>query len=284
MKIIISFATIPSRIASIESVIQSLLAQSVTPDEIHIQIPEFCIRDNSAYTIPDFIYQYEKVKIQSHNVDYGSANKWIYPIQYLQSDEKSILLIVDDDCYYQSDYIEAILNKIKQNDATAYCFTGGILPRQPQILEAFGVDKLPQKNTLTIVEDNQSELTVDTMQGFSMYYLNPKWFKSFDFSILTNAPLIKFSDDIIISGLLEYLKIQRVQLAPFRIPKVLRQANINPIHGGGKLLRMTILSVFFLKENLGIWQDVSCKFPEKEATYISMLKKVKRKLKNIFSQ
>ena len=119
------------------------------------------------------------------------------------------------------------------------------------------------------------DLNVDTVQGFSMFSLRPYWFRDFDFSILEES-VRSFNDDILISGLLEYLQIDRIQIGPYQLPQVLHQAEINPIHGDGRLVVGSMKALEYLQARLPIWEDVRVEYPEKSG----LLRRVMRKIKS----
>ncbi len=259
MKIIVSLTTIPSRIRFIEPVMQSLIRQTLPPDEIHLHLPNWCVKENAGYEIPSFLASYESVRIRVSDLDFGSANKWLGPIQYLNDEVDTALIIVDDDCEYQKDTIELLLAKIRQNPSQCYCLTGGILPRFPQVLRKFGVSSTPLVDTLTIIENNSQDIEVDTIQGFSMFVVLPHWFQDVDFSIFEVEGTRSLSDDILISGLLEYLNIPRLQLGPYKLPMILPQSQLNALHSDeNRFVKMTLEAVTFMKQSFGIWGDVSC--------------------------
>src|SRR5437868_14023871 len=54
-KVIAAFSTLPDRIANLEPTIHCLLNQTRPPDEIVIAVPHFSRRQQSHYTIPDYL-------------------------------------------------------------------------------------------------------------------------------------------------------------------------------------------------------------------------------------
>ena len=278
MKIVVSFTTIPSRIKYIKPVIESLLSQSTVPDEIHIQISEYSVKEKSFYKIPVFLSKYEKVKLKIHKKDFGSANKWLYPIQYLKEEKGVLLVITDDDCVHDSDCIKTFLYEISQNSNICFCYSGGLMSRNPEVISRFKVANKPVKNSLTIIENSKISTNVDTVQGFAMFALKPDWFLGFDFSIFHHENTHNYSDDILISGVLEYLKKRRIQLAPYKCPIILDQASINPIHGEGRLLILTLNGIEFIKEKLKIWENINCKYPKRRPIYLRILSSIKKEI------
>lgn len=283
MKIIVSLTTIPSRISYIQPVINGFMNQTLLPDEIHIQIPQYSKKEQVKYDIPDFLNEYDNVKVQLHEEDFGSACKWLYPIKYLANSKDILLIIADDDCIHNPECIEIFMQESSKQPDVSFCFSGGVLSRAPEKVMTFRVGDEPFKNALTIMENRAVNSQVDVVQGFGMFTLKPYWFETFDFSIFENTDLSNHSDDILISAMLEYLKIQRIQIAPFKSPVVQDQAEINPIHGDGRLLNLTLNGIEFMKEKLHIWKNVHCMYPSQRPLYLKIIHKVKGVVKNLLS-
>lgn len=254
--IIVSFATIPSRISLIEPVINSLLEQSMAPDEIHIQIPTFCKKTNSGFKIPKFLHKYKSnVKLKVREKDFGAMNKSYYPLMDYKGRSDILIFVVDDDCDYKDKSIEKLYKKFLVQEA-AYCFSGGIFPKKPQIFDKIGIFKTVQKDTFTFLVNNKTDLEVDTVQGFGMYILNPLWFEKMDLGEVVNEESVSHNDDIVISSLLEKQKIKRIQVGPYYIPNILAQSEIDPIHGQGRLISMTKSALSMVQEKLNVWNDI----------------------------
>ncbi|MEQ8238801.1 MAG: glycosyltransferase family A protein [Cyclobacteriaceae bacterium] len=284
MKLIVSISTIPSRIAYLEPTIISLIKQSVAPDEIHIQLPNFSGKEDCEYFIPSFFEKFANLHVKWHNRDLGSSTKWFYPVKYLSEEEQTLLVIADDDCLYDQTSLGRLVEKITASTNTCFCFTGGQMSRKPEVVKSFQVNPWLIKNSMTILSDNETDIEVDTVQGFSLFIVRPYWFRSFDFGVVESLDWPSLNDDVVISGFLEFLSISRVQLGPYSIPEVLPQSEINPIHGDGRLIMKTIAGINALKQYLGIWQDVEARKADRnlfEKTE-EFLKKIKRKLRNLY--
>ena len=64
--IVATLTTLPSRIKNIEPTIASLCHQTVLPEKILINIPEYSRREESSYVIPDFLK--ERAGLQGNKV------------------------------------------------------------------------------------------------------------------------------------------------------------------------------------------------------------------------
>lgn len=255
-KVIATFTTIPSRIKFVEPVIESLMCQTFVPHEIHIQIPRHSLKENCSYEIPAFFQKYDRVRVKERGLDFGSATKWVYPLEDFKTQEDSILIILDDDCQYHPNSIELLINRYRKNQDDCICFTGGKFPTNG-VVDSFGKGVQPIDNTLTIIEKNQDDLLVDTIQGFSMFLVRPYLFNEFNFSGLNHNKIRLLSDDIVISGIMEFLKIRKIQVGPFLVPNILEQADINAIHGDGRLLKMTLIALKFVQQEYKVWDHIN---------------------------
>jgi hypothetical protein len=117
METIITLTTIPSRLSfngeqGIKSCILSLINQNYIDYEIHFNIPNINKSTNEEYVIPNWLLDYDKVKIFRTN-DYGPATKLIPTVERI-TNPKTIIIVVDDDLVYHSNMVQAhIDNQLK---------------------------------------------------------------------------------------------------------------------------------------------------------------------------
>jgi len=107
-KIVATMTTIPSRIASIRPVVESILSQSVPVDHLEINIPFFCKRTNEVYVIPSWLKECNKVKIYRCD-DYGSITKVAPTFQRYIGDNETYLWSIDDDVSYPSGHLALLM-------------------------------------------------------------------------------------------------------------------------------------------------------------------------------
>ncbi len=267
-KIIATLSTIPSRICFLKPVIDGMMSQSLPPDEIHLQIPKYSTKENCAYEIPDFFRNFDRLKIIYHDKDWGSATKWL-PALIDNNQSKILLIIFDDDCLYPQDAIERLVAAHKRASNIVYCFSGGKL--SGCLINKFCIANKPKLNALTIIKSTAKDIPVDTVQGFGMILLAPSIISKKVLVFLKLQALNTFSDDILLSSVLERQKIKRVQLAGQNIPTALGHAAINPIHGEGRLIKMTIKTFVWSKKHLEVWK--SHKFVAKKPNKIKEIVK-----------
>src|SRR5947207_414449 len=70
-RVIASLSTLPDRIENLEPTIRCLLEQTRPPDEIVIAVPEFSLRQQKFYVIPEYLAEYSQVRILRCDRDWG---------------------------------------------------------------------------------------------------------------------------------------------------------------------------------------------------------------------
>src|SRR5205814_116262 len=123
-RVIASLSTLPDRIHHLRPTIQSLLNQTRPPDEIVIAIPEFSVREQKRYVVPDYLSGLPRVRILRCQKDWGPATKFIATIQdELQAGRPdTLVMVVDDDRIYPRDALETYLHYHEQLPEDALCF------------------------------------------------------------------------------------------------------------------------------------------------------------------
>ena len=92
-----------------------------------------------------------------------------------------------------------------------------------------------------------------------MFILSPHWFKDFHYSIFDKTSILEQSDDILISGMLEFYNIPRIQLGPYTLPNILPHYKINSIHTDkNRFMNITVNAIEHMQKHLLIWTDVNC--------------------------
>lgn len=277
MKLIATLTTLPSRIVYLEPVLRSMLDQSMPPDEIHLQLPKHCLKENCGYTLPDFIHNYPQVKVFEHEQDFGPSTKWLPALAHLQGEE-AMLLIMDDDCHYTSAMVANLYGFFQKDRSQVYCSTGGVL--QGQTIRQFNVHEELQNNALTVVRNNKSPIVVDTVQGFSLILFDPNLVPGKLIELLQGAALAQLADDIVLSAVFEKVGVKRVQIAPYQVPQPLDQAEINPIHGEGRLTKMSMSAFQWAQQTLSVWDAYEFEIDRKEP-FLQRIKKPFSVFKNV---
>src|SRR5207248_9130809 len=109
--VIASLSTVPDRINNLRPTIRSLLRQTRPLDEIVLAIPQFSIREQRPYLVPDYISRLARVRILPCGKDWGPATKFIPVVQEERTAgrQNTLIMVVDDDRLYPSNALESYL-------------------------------------------------------------------------------------------------------------------------------------------------------------------------------
>src|SRR5207249_9328150 len=110
-RVIVSLSTVPDRINNLRPTIRSLLRQTRPPDEIVLAVPEFSVREQRPYLVPDYISRLARVRILHCGKDWGPATKFIPVVQEERTAgrQNTLIMVVDDDRLYPSNALESYL-------------------------------------------------------------------------------------------------------------------------------------------------------------------------------
>src|SRR6266581_1247166 len=130
-RVIASLSTVPDRINNLRPTIRSLLKQTRPPDEIVLAIPEFSIREQRPYVVPEYLLRLPRLRVLHCHKDWGPATKFI-PIvreELAAGRGDTLIMVVDDDRVYPRDALETYLHYHAQLLEAALCFRGAAMPR-----------------------------------------------------------------------------------------------------------------------------------------------------------
>ena len=235
-RVIASLSTVPDRINNLRPTIQSLLKQTRPPDEIVLAIPEFSIREQRPYVVPEYLLRLPRVRVLRCRKDWGPATKFIAAIQdeLAAGRENTLIMVVDDDRVYPRDALETYLHYNEQLPNAALCFRGAAMP------STFDWDDAK----MIYAKDLREPRPVAVITGCGSYFVRPRFFDRslWDYS---EAPSVAFYiDDIWISAWLSRRGVKRyVVPASAMMRSVRRQrqtVSLNKIPGRQKLNNETI--------------------------------------------
>ncbi|HEU0274405.1 MAG TPA: glycosyltransferase [Candidatus Udaeobacter sp.] len=235
-RVIVSLSTVPDRVDNLRPTIDSLLKQTRLPDEIVLAIPEFSIREQRPYIVPEYISRLPRVRILRCSMDWGPATKFIPAIQdeLVTGRENTLIMVVDDDRIYPRDALETYLFYSRQLPNAALCFRGAAMPRTLDWDDA----------KMIKAKDLREPRPVAVITGCGSYLVQPRFFDQslWDYS---KAPAIAFYiDDIWISAWLSRRGVKRyVVPASAMMRSVRRQrgsVSLNQIPGRQKMNNETI--------------------------------------------
>lgn len=114
MRIIVALSTIPSRLAGIPKTVDSLLAQSRVPDEIHLNIATTFHRfDEQIYDDDIPTFNSPSVRINRCD-DCGPGTKLMGSLPHIRPED--IIILVDDDMAYKPYLIDTLVRGIQTTD------------------------------------------------------------------------------------------------------------------------------------------------------------------------
>jgi hypothetical protein len=222
-RVIASLSTVPDRINNLRPTIRSLLKQTRPPDEILLSIPEFSIREERTYVLPEYVSRLPRVRILHCGKDWGPATKFIPVVQeeLAAGRENTLIMVVDDDRIYPSDALEAYLYYNAHLPEAALCFRGAAMPRSLDWRDA----------KMIFANELREPKRVAVITGCGSYLIQPRFFDEllWDYS---GAPRGAFyMDDIWISGCLSRGGVERyVVPASAMMRSVLRQRRTLSLH------------------------------------------------------
>ena len=124
MKYIVSFTTSPTRIYKCDTMVDSIVYQSVKPDLILLNIPDIFSRTGEKYTIPNKLTN--KITINRCGRDWGPATKIVPTVKYLNDNgynpNDTRIIYLDDDIKYPKTMIECL--KEVEDENTVWCGSG----------------------------------------------------------------------------------------------------------------------------------------------------------------
>src|SRR5262249_62081130 len=129
-RVIASLSTLPSRINNLRATIRSLLQQTRPPDEIILAVPEFSIREERPYVVPEYLLHLPRLRILHSEKDWGPATKSIPIVQEELAAGRgdTLIMVVDDDRVYPRDALATYLHYSVQLTGAALCFRGAAMP------------------------------------------------------------------------------------------------------------------------------------------------------------
>jgi len=186
--IVVSLTTIPSRVNSLYSTLNSLILQSKLPDQIYIGIPKISTRESIPYVIPDKIKNHPLITIIDLEKDYGPISKLITGLLSAESQ----FITVDDDTIYSYDLIEKLCLHSKPNTVIA---TIGRNEKKKKIM-------------------GKTNEKIRTIEGYGGVLYDKSYFDIKTIGELIVDEKTKYNDDIMISYFLkrENIEIKLIDL------------------------------------------------------------------------
>ena len=222
-RVIVSLSTVPERMGNLGPTVRSLLRQTRPPDEIVLAIPEFSIREQRPYAVPEYVSRLQRLRVLHCQKDWGPATKFI-PIvreELAAGRGNTLIMVVDDDRIYPRDALETYLHYNKQLPEEVLCFRGAAMPRDLDWRHAkmIRASELRQPQPAAVIT------------GCGSYLIQPRFFDE-SLCDYSQAPKGAFyMDDIWISGCLARRNVKRyVVPASAMMRSVFRQRRTLSLH------------------------------------------------------
>lgn len=200
-RVVASLSTVPSRINNLSATIRSLLKQIRPPDEIILAVPEFSIREQRPYLVPEYLLRLPHLRILRCRKDWGPATKFIPVIQeeLAAGRADTLIMVMDDDRIYPRDALATYLHYSAQLTGATLCFRGAAMPQSFDWRDA------------TMIKGNElrEPRRVAVVTGCGSYLIQPGFFGEalWDYSKAPKAAF--YMDDIWISGSLARRNVKR---------------------------------------------------------------------------
>ena len=255
-RLVVTLATIPSRISRIRPVIESIKAQTRQPDRIYVCICKFCEWEQSSYEVPKWLADDADVQLVVSQRDYGPANK-LLGMLHEEPDPATRIVIVDDDWSYNPDMLKVLEERFGHYQRSAIGSSGARLPREWSVMETrIGpeIHATPiMRHHLVFIAESPEDLAVDILQfGFGTIVLR-KWFDDDIYDLVQPLEPLFFSDDVMFSGYLESKGVERVCVSGIPLPRLLDHWNVWPLHGEGRSTGNYKLAIPEISSRLNIW-------------------------------
>jgi hypothetical protein len=209
-RVVVTFTTIPERIANIDVMIKSILDQTVQPDKIYFCIPEISRRTQSAYVIPDWLNQIKLLEIIKAPQDLGPITKLVPTWLKEKHEENTRIITVDDDYVYSRYLIESLILWSEKFPEAALGLRGVLVPSNCLPSDVMRGSKMLLRDLCTISSSNINALSrVEYFLGYTSVLFRSKFLNEtiLDYS---HAPVVAFfEDDLWIGGHLAKANIDR---------------------------------------------------------------------------
>jgi len=198
--IVISLTTTPSRIALLDLTLKSLLDQTRLPARIILNVPDFSIREEIAYTIPYHLSALNCLEIHRCK-DLGPGTKLIPTLSRVPPDTP--ILVLDDDRIYPAWLLERYESALSDHPDHALTMAGWVVPadltdRPTTIYSSWHM--LPpapiRAPRLTTAQE------IDVFLGVFSYLVRPRFFDIEQMENLDSDPKpLRYVDDVRSSAL-----------------------------------------------------------------------------------
>ena len=189
-RIVVSFTTTPCRIDSLGDTLDSISRQTLTPNDIYLNVPYVFGRDGTDYQIPDWLADYPNVSVNRCE-DYGPITK-LFGALLVEDDPDTIIVTIDDDIVYGPRMLENYVAFIQRDRNSAYGAAG------------ISVD---EQNNLWLECGHLMECEI--LEGWGGIAYRRGFFDETVYRVSEYPSFCRFSDDLVLSNYLSGRNIRR---------------------------------------------------------------------------
>jgi hypothetical protein len=198
--LVVTLTTTPSRIGLLEPVLKSLLDQTRPPARIILNVPDFSIRENVAYAIPESLSQLKSLDIR-RTADLGPGTKLIPTLATLPA--SAGIVVLDDDRIYPGWLLEHYEAAARAHADRALTMAGWVVPEN---LTDEATTLRTSWSMLPPAPIRAPRLTspreVDVMLGVFSYLVRPGFFDLAEMQAVDDGPAaLRYVDDVRTSAL-----------------------------------------------------------------------------------
>ena len=201
IQFVVSLTSSPSRLPHIEPVLQSLLAQTVKPKAIYLNLPDVFERTGESYTIPSWFSNYtDRVILNRCGKDLGPITKLVPALSRIDLSEDVWIVTADDDIAaipYTLETYQRIVETTMSTEKRAIGLGGTFFNRT----KMYGPSEMMKR--------------VEILEGYGMpayhrSFFNASFFEYVD--VCVKHLQTKRSDDVILSNWLSLHRIVKEQV------------------------------------------------------------------------
>jgi hypothetical protein len=221
MKTIVSFTTIPSRISKVQPMVDSILNQTLDPDEIILWVNETYKRVGVGVEIPKFISN-SRIRVE-YCEDLGPFTKLKYALDEFWEAKDTNVVTADDDVFYPPTWLEKLVEMSERNQDAAIGYRGRTLMDKNAAFIKYNSSRLYEGAPI-----GRPLMKVDIITGTWGALYKPRFFDDDVFNEEVSQEAF-FVDDIWISGNLAMNGVDRIVIPNVGVEKIRTISNIDSL-------------------------------------------------------
>ncbi len=239
----VTLTTTPSRITLLHYTLKSLLDQSRPPARIILNVPDFSIREQIAYAIPEELAALQSLEIHRCD-DLGPGTKLIPTLQRAAPDTP--LLVVDDDRIYPRWLIQRYEAAARELPDAALTMGGWVVPESLEDeFTTIRTSFFMQPPAPVRAPRLRNPREIDVMLGVFSYLVRPRFFDAAEMADFSSAPEeLRYVDDVRASALCGARKYvipaRSLSFVPWRLRRAFQSTRLGLFNRGAGTRHNTI--------------------------------------------